>query len=103
MDEKKFAVLLTDTQEVKILECDPQEEMFEIARGAIGCDWIELVETEALSKDGYLLLIDEEGKLRDDDLMINCIASSCTVLTGMVIPSWATRWPSGPATNSWNC
>ena len=75
MDENKFAVLLTDTQEVKILECDPQEEMFEIARGAIGCDWIELVETEALSKDGYLLLIDEEGKLRDDDLMINCIAS----------------------------
>ena len=42
MDEKKFAVLLTDTQEVKILECDPQEEMFEIARGAIGCDWIDL-------------------------------------------------------------
>ena len=31
MDEKKFAVMLTDTQEIKTLECDPQEELFEIA------------------------------------------------------------------------
>ncbi len=75
MDEKKFAVLLTDTQDVKIVECDPQEEMFDIARGIIGCDWIELVEPEPLTKDGYLLLIDEEGKLRDEDLPINCVAS----------------------------
>ena len=44
MDEKKFAVMLTDTQEIKTLECDPQEEIFEIARGTIGCEWIELVE-----------------------------------------------------------
>ena len=26
MDEKKFAVMLTDTQEIKTLECDPQDE-----------------------------------------------------------------------------
>lgn len=44
MYEKKFAVMLTDTQEIKTLECDPQEELFEIARGTIGCEWIELVE-----------------------------------------------------------
>ena len=75
MDEKRFAVLLTDTQDVKIVECDPQEEMFDIARGIIGCDWIELVEPEPLAKDGCLLLIDEEGKLRDEDLPINCVAS----------------------------
>lgn len=75
MDENKYAVLLTDTQEVKILECDPQEELFKIARGAIGCDWIELVEPEPLARDGFLLLIDEEGKLRNDELGINCIAS----------------------------
>lgn len=75
MDEKKYAVLLTDDQEVKILECDPQEEMFEIARETIGCDWIELVEPESLSRKGCLLLIDEEGKLRDGDLSINCLAS----------------------------
>ena len=75
MDEKKYAVLLTDTQNVKIVECDPQEEMFDIARGIIGCDWIELVEPEPLSKDGFLMLIDEEGKLRGGALTINCIAS----------------------------
>ena len=57
MDEKKFAVMLTDTQEIKTLECDPQEELFEIARGTIGCEWIELVEAEPLAKDGYLMLI----------------------------------------------
>ena len=75
MDEKKFAVLLTDTQDVKVVECDPQEEIFGIARGFIGCDWIELVEADPLADKGYLLLIDEEGKLRDGDLSINCIAS----------------------------
>ena len=64
MYEKKFAVMLTDTQEIKTLECDPQEELFEIARGTIGCEWIELVEDEPLAKKGYLMLIDEEGKLR---------------------------------------
>ena len=74
-DEKKFAVLLTDEQEIKILECDPQEEMFSIARGTLGCDWIELVEPESLAKDGCLMLIDEEGKLHDDVKYINCLAS----------------------------
>ena len=47
MDDKRFAVLLTDAQEVKILECDPQKEMFDIAREAIGCEWIELKEPES--------------------------------------------------------
>ena len=74
MDEKKFAVMLTDTQEIKTLECDPQEELFEIARGTIGCEWIELVEAEPLAKKGYLMLIDEEGKLKGEHC-INCIAS----------------------------
>ena len=74
-DERKFAVLLTDTQEIKIVECDPQEEMFGIARGLIGCEWIELAEAEPLSEQGYLLLIDEEGKLKDGEIPINCIAS----------------------------
>ena len=73
--EKKYAVLLTDTQEVKTLECDPQEELFSIARGVIGCDWIELVEPEVLSENGNVMLIDEEGKLRRDRPSINCIAS----------------------------
>ena len=75
MYEKKFAVMLTDTQEIKTLECDPQEELFEIARGTIGCEWIELVEAELLAKKGYLMLIDEEGKLKKGPVSINCLAS----------------------------
>ena len=75
MNEKKFAVMLTDTQEIKTLECDPQEELFEIARGTIGCEWIELVEAEPLAQKGYLMLIDEEGKLKKGPVSINCLAS----------------------------
>lgn len=74
MDEKKYAVQLTDSQEVKLLECDPEKEMFDIGREAIGCEWIELVEPEPLARDGYLLMIDEEAKLKGM-CFINCIAS----------------------------
>ena len=103
MDEKKFAVLLTDTQDVKIIECDPQEEMFDIARGIIGCDWIELVEPEPLTKDGYLLLIDEEGKLRDEDLPINCVASDLYGSDQHGDPLSAMPWLFMPLMNVWNC
>ena len=74
-EEKKYAVLLTDAQEIKMLECDPQEELLEIARGTIGCDWIELVEPDPLAEKGYVMMIDEEGKLRNHPASINCIAS----------------------------
>lgn len=76
MDEKKFAILLTDQQEVKILECDPQEEIFEIARAEIDCEWIELVEPQSPVPNGYMMLIDEEGKLRNGPVSVNCIASN---------------------------
>lgn len=75
MADKKFTVMLSETQAVKILECDPQKAIFDIAREAIGCDWIEIVQPDALTNAGYLLLIDEEGKLRERDLKLNCIAS----------------------------
>ena len=75
MDEKKFAVMLTDTQEIKTLECDPQEELFEIARGTSFRCYKLLVEAEPLTKDGYLMLIDEEGKLKKGPVSINCLAS----------------------------
>ena len=75
MEEKKFAVLLTDTQDIQIINCDPQRDMFDTARQAIGCDWIELVEAEPLAKQGMLMLIDEEGKLKPGAAFINCIAS----------------------------
>ena len=58
-----------------MLECDPQEELLEIARGTIGCDWIELVEPNSLAEKGYVMMIDEEGNLRNHPASINCIAS----------------------------
>jgi len=74
MDEKKYAVQLTDSQEVKLLECDSAKEIFDIGREAIGCEWIELVEPEPLARDSMLLMIDEEAKLKGK-CYINCIAS----------------------------
>ena len=64
MEEKQYAVLLTETQDVKVMACNPDKDMFDIGREAIGCDWIELVEAEPLAKDGLLMMIDEEGKLK---------------------------------------
>ena len=64
MDEKQYAVLLTETQDVRVMACNPDKDMFDIGREAIGCDWIELVEAEPLAKDGLLMMIDEEGKLK---------------------------------------
>ena len=75
MSEKNCAVVLTDAQEVKLLQCDPESETFDIARKVIGCEWIEIVEPESLANDQLVLLIDEEGKLKSGTAYINCIAS----------------------------
>lgn len=74
MDETKYAIHLTDAQEVKLIACDPEKEIFDIGRSAIGCDWIELVQPELLAREGLLLMIDEEAKLKGVNF-INCIAS----------------------------
>ena len=75
MDEKQYAVLLTETQDVKVMACDSGKDIFDIGREAIGCDWIELVEAETLAKDGLLMMIDEEGKLKPGGALINATAS----------------------------
>lgn len=76
MDEKQYAVLLTETQDVKVIACNPDKDIFDIGREAIGCDWIELVEAEPLAKDGLLMMIDEEGKLKPGGALINATASA---------------------------
>ena len=76
MDEKQYAVLLTETQDVKVMACDSGKDIFDIGREAIGCDWIELVEAEPLAKDGLLMMIDEEGKLKPGGTLINATASA---------------------------
>lgn len=76
MDEKQYAVLLTETQDVKVMVCNPDKVIFDIGREAIGCDWIELVEAEPLAKDGLLMMIDEEGKLKSGGALINATASA---------------------------
>ena len=70
MDEKQYAVLLTETQGVKVMACNPDVDIFDIGREAIGCDWIELVEAETLAKDGLLMMIVEEGKLKPGGALI---------------------------------
>lgn len=74
-DPQNLVVLLTDSQEVKITEVLPDMDSFDAARHLIGCEWIEIVEPEPLARDGYVLLIDEEGKLKAGNAYVNCIAS----------------------------
>lgn len=76
MNDRKYAVLLTDVQEIKIIECNPDKEIFDIARSAIGCEWIEVVRPlpHNFGTD-WVMLIDEEGKLLDNTPSINCTAS----------------------------
>lgn len=76
MDEKRYAVLLTETQDVRVIACNPDKGIFDIGRKAIGCKWIELVEAEPLAKDGLLMMIDEEGKLKPGGALINATASA---------------------------
>ena len=71
MDEKRYAVLLTETQDIKVMACNPDKDIFDVGREAIGCDWIELVEAEPLAKDGL-----EDGKLKPGGALINATASA---------------------------
>ena len=70
-----YGVLLTDAQEVKIVQIRPQEEIFDCGRRAIGCEWIELVEPDMLAQRDLVLMIDEEAKLKSGGKYVNCIAS----------------------------
>ena len=74
MNEKMFAVQVTDTQEVRLLSCDPEKDLFDIGRKAIGCEWIELVEPDLLADHHLIMMIDEEGKFKDK-CYVNCITS----------------------------
>lgn len=91
MNEKQYAVLLTETQDVRIIACNPEREMFDIAREAMGCDWIELVEAEPLAKDDLLMMIDEEGKLKPGGAPSMRRQVRSMEHSSMAIPSWATR------------
>ncbi len=75
IDERRFTIQLTDAQKVKILGYNPKKDLFDIGRDAIGCEWIELANPEPLARDGMLLIVDEEEKLRNDAAFTNCIAS----------------------------
>lgn len=70
-----YGVMLTTGQNISIAEVNPGEEVFDCARRNIGCEWIEIVEPEALMDQDYVILIDEEAKLKGDVHFVNCIAS----------------------------
>ncbi len=75
LENAVYGVMLTSGQAVTIAEVNPGEKVFDCARRNIGCDWIEIVEPEALQDQGYVILIDEEAKLKGDVHFVNCIAS----------------------------
>lgn len=91
MDEKQYAVLLTETQDVKVIACNPDKDIFDIGREAIGCDWIELVEAEPLAKDGLLMMIDEEASSSPVEYSSMPQRARSMEPSNMAIPSWATR------------
>ena len=70
-----YGVMLTSGQTVGIVVVEPNEKLFDCARRAIDCDWIEVVEPAGLQGQDYVLLIDEESKLKGDVHFVNCIAS----------------------------
>ena len=70
-----YGVMLTSGQTVGIVEVEPGEKLFDCARRAIDCDWIEVVEPAGLQGQDYVLLIDEESKLKGEVHFVNCIAS----------------------------
>jgi len=70
-----YGVMLTSGQAVSIAEVNPGEKVFDCARRNIDCDWIEIVEPAAFRDQNYVLLIDEEAKLKGDIHLVNCIAS----------------------------
>lgn len=74
-NENTYGVLLTDAQEIKLIEIRPNEEIFDCGRRTIGCEWIELVEPESLSAQNLVMMIDEEAKLKAGGKYVNCIAS----------------------------
>lgn len=74
-EARNHIVLLTDGQEVMIKKVNAEQDAFEAARPVIGCEMIEIVEPEMLSRDSLVLLIDEEGKLKAGTAYVNCLAS----------------------------
>lgn len=70
-----YGVMLSSGQAVSIVEVNPDEKLFDCARRNIGCDWVEIVEPEAFRDQGYVILIDEEAKLKGNMHFVNCIAS----------------------------
>ena len=74
-NDKTYGVLLTDAQEIKLIQIKPNEEIFDCGRRTIGCEWIELVEPNSFSEQNLVMMIDEEAKLKDGGKYVNCIAS----------------------------
>ena len=75
LENAVYGVMLSSGQAVSIVEINPGEKLFDSARRNIGCDWVEIVEPEVLQDQNYVILIDEEAKLKGDIHFVNCIAS----------------------------
>ena len=74
-DEPIYGIVLTDSQEVEIMEIRHSEEVLDCARRTLDCEMVQIVKPCMYGTSGYVLLIDEDRKLRNDDMFVNCIAS----------------------------
>ena len=66
LENAVYGVMLSSGQAVSIVEINPGEKLFDCARRNIGCDWVEIVEPEVFQDQNYVILIDEEAKLKGD-------------------------------------
>ena len=73
--ERASYVVLTDDQHIKAVNFQPQTNVFDSARRIIGCQTIQIVEPDFLQKKGCVMLIDDDAKLREGALYVNCVAS----------------------------
>lgn len=74
-EEKKYALLLTIDGKVEFVMTDgTSEKMLEVAREKIGCEWIECVYCSDKRGNRICMMVDEEGKLKEERYM-NPIAS----------------------------
>ena len=74
-DEKKYALLLTTDGKVEFVTTDGEDgKILEVAREKIGCEWIECVYCSDERGNRICMMIDEEGKLKEEQYM-NPIAS----------------------------
>lgn len=64
MSERKYVVKIGCNNLIRIVEVDNTNDIFPECYKIIDCEWIEVIDNLSFGND-YIMLIDEEGKLKD--------------------------------------